>query len=100
MADDELRERVTRLEREVADLRERSADAGAARVLAAGADRDVAEVRAELRAPTGTLNALREDQLDLREGVRNLRDEMQRGFDTVNSSLGQIISLLDRDSDE
>ncbi|WP_091623130.1 hypothetical protein [Amycolatopsis saalfeldensis] len=100
MADDELRERVTRLEREVADLRERSTDAGAARVLAAGADRDVAEVRAELRAHTGTLNALREDQLDLREGVRNLRDEMQRGFDTVNSSLGQIISLLDRGSDE
>ncbi|SEP51252.1 hypothetical protein SAMN04489732_115212 [Amycolatopsis saalfeldensis] len=69
-------------------------------MLAAGADRDVAEVRAELRAHTGTLNALREDQLDLREGVRNLRDEMQRGFDTVNSSLGQIISLLDRGSDE
>lgn len=96
MADDELAERVARLERQVAELSERSADAAAARVLAAGADRDVAEVRAELRAHTGTLNALREDQLDLRADVRSLRDEMHRGFGTVNSSLGQIIELLDR----
>lgn len=96
MADDDLSERVARLERQVADLRERSADAGAARILAAGADRDVAEVRAELRAHTGTLNALREDQIDLREDVRDLREEMRRGFATVTGSLGQIIELLDR----
>lgn len=91
MPDEDLSERVARLERQVADLRERSADAGAARVLAAGADRDVAEVRAELRAHTGTLNALREDQVDLRE-------EMRQGFASVNASLGRIIELLDRDS--
>lgn len=44
--------RLTSLEGEVAQLRERvaltSSDAAAARVLAAGADRDVSEVRAEL----------------------------------------------------
>lgn len=91
MPDEDLSERVARLERQVADLRERSADAGAARVLAAGADRNVAEVRAELRAHTGTLNALREDQVDLRE-------EMRQGFASVNASLGRIIELLDRDS--
>ncbi|MFD9890964.1 hypothetical protein ACFWY9_16585 [Amycolatopsis sp. NPDC059027] len=91
MADDELTQRVARLERLVAELSERSADGAAARVLAAGADRDVAEVRAELRAHTGALNALREDQIDLRE-------EMRRGFATVNSSLGQIIQLLDRET--
>ena len=48
------------LEREVARLREQVAltasDAAAARVLAAGADHDVAEVRAELRAHTQALN--------------------------------------------
>ena len=47
-------------EREVARLREQVAltasDAAAARVLAAGADHDVAEVRAELRAHTQALN--------------------------------------------
>lgn len=94
MSDEELAQRVARLERQVAELSERSADASAARVLAAGADRDVAEVRAELRAHTGTLNALREDQIDLRGDVRNLRDEMQQGFNTVNTSLRQIIELL------
>jgi hypothetical protein len=53
-------------------------------VLAAGADRDVAEVRAELRAHTGTLNALRADQIDLRE-------EMRRGFATANASLFSVV---------
>ncbi|KZB82895.1 hypothetical protein AVL48_37220 [Amycolatopsis regifaucium] len=67
-------------------------------MLAAGADRDVAEVRAELRAHTGTLNALREDQVDLRDDVRGLREEMRQGFSTVTTSLGQIIELLDRDN--
>ncbi|WP_037321434.1 hypothetical protein [Amycolatopsis orientalis] len=88
MPEEELAQRVARLERQVADLAERSADAAASRVLAAGADRDVAEVRAELRAHTGTLNALREDQNDL-------RDEMRRGFATVNTSLQQIVTLLE-----
>ncbi|MFD6072796.1 hypothetical protein [Amycolatopsis lurida] len=88
MPEEDLAQRVTRLERQMADLAERSADAAAARVLAAGADRDVAEVRAELRAHTGTLNALREDQNDL-------RDEMRRGFATANTSLQQIVALLE-----
>ncbi|MFD5245649.1 hypothetical protein ACFWIW_13945 [Amycolatopsis sp. NPDC058340] len=88
MPEEELAARVARLERQVADLSERSADAAAARVLAAGADRDVTEVRAELRAHTGTLNALREDQNDL-------RDEMRRSFATVNTSLQQIVTLLE-----
>lgn len=87
MSDEELTQRVARLERLVTDLAERSADAAAARVLASGADRDVAEVRAELRAHTGTMNALRQDQIDLRE-------EMRQGFATVNGSLQQIIALL------
>ncbi len=68
---DDLESRVTSLEHEVVRLREQvaitSSDAAAARVLAAGADRDVSEVRAELRAHTQGLNALRETQLELRE---------------------------------
>jgi hypothetical protein len=68
---DDLESRVTSLEHEVVRLREQvaitSSDAAAARVLASGADRDVSEVRAELRAHTQGLNALRETQLELRE---------------------------------
>jgi hypothetical protein len=74
---DDLELRVTSLEREVIRLREQvtltSSDAAAARVLAAGADRDVSEVRAELRAHTQGLNALRETQLELRETQLELR---------------------------
>ena len=67
-SDKDLENRVGILEQEVAQLREQAAlsssDATAARVLAAGADRDVSEVRSELRAHTRALNALRETQLE------------------------------------
>ena len=61
MPEDDLEARFARLEHEVAELREQvtiaGSDAAAARVLAAGTDRDVSEVRAELRAHTQGLNA-------------------------------------------
>jgi hypothetical protein len=58
-------------------------DAAAARVLAAGADHDVSEVRAELRAHTRSISALREDQVALRQ-------EMQRGFAQVDQRFAQV----------
>ncbi|MGH3979472.1 MAG: hypothetical protein ACRDRZ_10810 [Pseudonocardiaceae bacterium] len=68
MPDSDIETRVAGLEREVARLREQAAltnsGAAAARMLAAGADHDVSEVRAELRAHTQGLNALRETQLE------------------------------------
>ena len=79
------------VEREVARLRGElviaRTDAGAARVLAAGADHDVAEVRAELRAHTQALNALRETQLEHQEETRT-------GFATVNAGIAQIVRLI------
>jgi len=80
--DDEVEARLAILEREIAWLREQTVltssdaavarvDAAAARVLAAGADRDVSEVRAELRAHIQALNALRETQL---EQARDLQE--------------------------
>ena len=64
---DDLENRVTALEREVLRLRDQialtSSEAAAARVLSGGADHDVSEVRAELRAHTQALNALRQIQL-------------------------------------
>nr|MDQ3765043.1 hypothetical protein [Actinomycetota bacterium] len=72
-SDNNLETRVAILEQEVARLREQAAltssDTAAARVLAAGADHDVSEVRAELRAHTQVLNALRETQLEQGRGL-------------------------------
>jgi hypothetical protein len=64
-----------------------AADAGSARVLAAGADHDVSEVRAELRAHTQALNALRETQLEQGQ-------EMREGFATLSTGMSQITALL------
>lgn len=111
-AEDDLDARLRVVEREVSRLREQvalsTADAAAARVIAAGADRDVAEVRAELRAHTQVLNALRETQLDhgdviaalctevhdLQTEVHDLRTEMRNGFAMVNTGMAQITALL------
>lgn len=58
---EDLAHRVAAVEAELALVRQ---EAAAARALASGADRDVAEYRAELRAHTRTLGALRETQLE------------------------------------
>ncbi len=99
---DDLETRVATLEGEVARLREQIAltnsDATAARVLAAGADRDVSEVRAELRAHMQALNALRETQLahvrEMREGFATQNREMREGFATQAAGMTQITALL------
>jgi chromosome segregation ATPase len=56
-----LEQRVAAVESEVKLVRR---EAAAARALAAGADRDVADYRAEMRAHTRGLNALRETQVE------------------------------------
>src|ERR1700737_2236515 len=71
---DDLEARVAALETQVRELSERvrgsEQDAAAARVLAGGADRDVSEIRSEIRdfrqATTSSFNAMREDLTDLR----------------------------------
>lgn len=105
MSDDDVEARFARLEHEMAELREQvilaKSDAAAARVLAAGADRDVSEVRAELRAHTQALNALRETQLEhgrtideLRQEMTGLCQEMRSGFATMATGMSQITALL------
>ncbi|MGH3771391.1 MAG: hypothetical protein ACRDRW_08355 [Pseudonocardiaceae bacterium] len=113
---DDIETRLAIVERDVAQLREQAAlassDAAAARVLAAGADHDVSEVRAELRAHTSALNALRETQLEqcreMREGFdeqgRRIDEqgqrideqgrEMREGFATLATGMAQITVLL------
>ncbi|MFR9802612.1 permease [Pseudonocardia sp. RS010] len=115
---DDLEERVSALEAEVRRLAERvqhsEQDAAAARVLAGGADRDVAEVRGEIREfreqNNRVLNAMRDDLADMRgdfAGLRGvvseLRSEMQDGFTQIRGALDataagqqQITALLTR----
>ncbi|HET9258073.1 MAG TPA: hypothetical protein VFO16_23155 [Pseudonocardiaceae bacterium] len=105
------------LERQFLKLHEQVAlavsEASAARVLAAGADHDVSEVRAELRAHTQSLNALRETQLELskevhslskevfglQDKVTSLDDKVTRGFSTLSAGMTQILALLTPTSD-
>lgn len=87
---------------DLGDLRRRlravEQDAAAARVLAGAADRDVSEIRAEIRdfrqATTGSANALRadfvdlrQDFVDLRQDFSDLRDDVGRGFVEMRGKL-------------
>jgi chromosome segregation ATPase len=87
----DLEARVTALEEQVRDLGERvrnsQQDAAAARVLAGGADRDVTEMRSEIREfreqNTRVLNAMREDLADLRSHVDG-------GFARIDGKFAQV----------
>ena len=79
--------------RELADrVRHSEQDAAAARVLAGGADRDVAEIRGEIREfreqNTRVLNAMREDLIDLQQRV-------ETGFSRVDNSFTEMRGKLD-----
>ena len=92
---EDIENRLSAVERGVAQLRAQqgltASDAAAARVLAAGADHDVSEVRAELRAHTSALNALRETQLE--QGRR--LDRMDGRFDGTDGRLDVLDGRLD-----
>jgi methyl-accepting chemotaxis protein len=94
---EELTGRVHRSER----------DAAAARVLAGGADRDVEQIRGEIRdfkqATTASFNAMREDINDLRTEIRAGFADVDRGFadmrgrlDATAAGIEQIANMLGR----
>jgi hypothetical protein len=97
-----LEARVGALETQVNQLSQqvqRSAqDAAAARVLAGGADRDVDQIRGEIRdfrqATTASFNALREDITDLRGHVDTGFTEMRGKLDATATGQQQIVDLL------
>lgn len=129
---EELENRLGAVERDVSELRRQTtlaaADSAAARVLAAGADRDVSEVRAELRAHTGALNALRQTQIEMAHTIERIDDRlggveerlggvetqmhgvdqrlggvqhtMTTGFATLGAGMNQIVTLLGGSSEE
>ncbi len=98
----DLEPRVTALEARVGELADRvqhnEQDAAAARVLAGGADRDVDQVRGEIRdfrqATTGGFNALRDDLIDLRSEMRSGFTEVRGRMDATAAGLDQIAGLL------
>jgi len=82
---EELEQRIAAVEAELVVVRQ---EAAAARALAAGADRDVAEYRAELRGHTRMLSALRETQLEHYAEHKADAAEIKLG-------LAQIVRLLE-----
>ena len=82
---DELEQRIAAVEAELVVVR---GEAAAARALAAGADRDVAEYRAELRGHTRMLSALRETQLE--HYAEHKADAAE-----IKAGLAQIVRLLE-----
>ncbi|MBN2622893.1 MAG: hypothetical protein JXA83_05985 [Acidimicrobiales bacterium] len=82
---EDLERRITAMETELAVVRQ---EAAAARALAAGADRDVADYRAELRGHTRTLGALRETQLE--HYAEHKADSAE-----IKAGIAQIVRLLE-----
>ncbi len=100
---DDLEQRVTTLEAEQPLIRQ---EAAAARALAAGADRDVAEYRAELRSHTRVLSALRETQLEHYAELRGTQLEQKALIEQhyaehkadsveIKAGLAHIVRLLE-----
>lgn len=103
-ASEEFESRLSAVERDVARLREETGltgnDAAAARTLAAGADRDVSEVRAELRAHTSALNALRETQLETLRLIGAFETGLTGRIGAFGTGLGGRVDDVDRRLDE
>ena len=78
-----LEQDVTRLQGELDRARE---DTEAARVLAGGADRDVSDVRSQLRAQRGLLQALRDTQVEQGERL----DRLERRMTSVELRLNAL----------
>ena len=80
-------------------LRAVEQDAAAARVLAGAADRDVTEIRAEIRdfrnATTASFNALRQDFVDLRGHVDRRFEQVDRGFEQIGRGFAEMRGKLD-----
>lgn len=103
MAQDDLEPRVSALEEQVRDLTDRvrgtEQDAAAARVLAGAADRDVSEIRGELRdfrqATTTSFNALRQDFVELRQDFGDLRREFGDLRGHVDQGFAEMCGRLD-----
>jgi hypothetical protein len=87
VSDESLERRLTAVEAEVVEVRR---EAAAARALASGADRDVADYRAEMRAHTRGLDALRQTQTEHYAEHRAEFARLGSELDRVNTGLGRV----------
>lgn len=102
MSEPDHEARLSALEAQIGELASQAQaardDAAAARHLAAANDRDVAEIRTELRdfrqATTGSFNALREDLADLRSQTNAGFTEMRGKLDHAAAGQERIMALL------
>ena len=103
MESGDIEPRVEALENQVRDLTAKvqvtQQDAAAARVLAGAADRDVSEIRGELRdfrnATTANFNAMRQDFVDLRQDFADLREHVDRKFEQVDQGFMEMRGRFD-----
>jgi len=103
MESDDLEPRVSALEGQVRDLTGRvhanQQDAAAARVLAGAADRDVGEIRGELRdfrrATTASFNAMRQDFVDLRQDFAQGFEQVDQRFERVDQGFTEMRGKFD-----
>lgn len=90
----EIHERFDNLEKHVMVARH---DAAVARTLAAAVDKDVSVLKANQRAHTKVLNALRETQLEqgqqMREGFADVRTEMHEMRTDISSLNGGMADV-------
>jgi hypothetical protein len=101
---DDIPTRVSRLEQEMVEVRQKAADG---HTLASGADHDVSVMQDRQRAHTRAISALRETQV---EGFREMRDgfrQINANFRTVegefsklNTGMAHITALLTNGLDE
>ena len=87
---EELEGRVTALETEMRSVR---ADAAAARVLAGGADRDVATLATGMDAQKRLLEALRETQIEDHAAIAELRRDVAGFKGDVSGLKGDVSGL-------
>jgi hypothetical protein len=103
MPSENIEDRVTALEVQVGELRVQVRaglrDAAAARVLAGAADRDVEEIRGEVRdfrrATIAGFNAVRADISDMHQEMTGLRQEVRSKFDLTAAGQQKIVELLE-----
>ena len=97
---EELEGRVTALEVQMRSVRQ---DAVAARVLAGGADRDVAALATKLDANTRLLEAVRETQVEDHQRIARLEgrfDGLEGRFDGLEHGQAMILDLRRRRNGE
>ncbi|OLT14573.1 hypothetical protein BJF78_18335 [Pseudonocardia sp. CNS-139] len=93
---EELEGRVTALESQIRIVRQ---DGAAARVLAGGADHDVAALTTRVDAQTRLMQALRETQIEHGQrlgGVERRLDSVDHRLDRVDQRLDRVEEKVDR----